>query len=292
MIDYLKLIEEINNVRKDPAKFAEKLLGCKQYFTGNVLRLPGLQPVETQEGFGAFEEAAKFLKEKKPIPELAPSKGLGKIAADFSTEISHTDPENIGNIDLNSIIKKYGSYSGNFTSAIDFGSSTPETVVMNLFVSDGDETRGNREFLIDEKLLKIGISSGKHDTYGYLTIIVSCEQFENTDKTDDTETFGKEPTPVPPTTTPAEEPNKTDSNTTPPETQPPVPEPVPVPAPEKHAEEEKDEADDFLTNDPDVLSWEKRERLCIERGKKKRKIIYYIKYKNGISKKKAKYIVL
>ena len=290
MSDYQELIKEINNVRKDPSSFADKLLGCQQYFTGNILRMPGLSPVETQEGFAAFEEAAKFLKEKKPIPELAPSKGLGKIAADFSTEISHCDPEKIGDIDLNSIIKKYGSYSGNFTSAIDFGSSTPESVVINLFVSDGDPSRGNREFLIEDNLLKIGIASGKHDTYGYLTIIVSCQEFENTDKSDDTETFGKEPTPIPPTTTPASEPNKTESNvdSSQPKTEVPA-----VQAQEKPPQEKKDEDDDdFLRNDPDVLSWDKRERLCIERGKKKRKIIYYIKYKNGISKKKAKYIVL
>ena len=230
MSDYQELIKEINNVRKDPASFADKLLGCKQYFTGNILRMPGLSPVETQEGFSAFEEAAKFLKEKKPIPELAPSKGLGKIAADFSSEISHCDPEKIGDIDLNSIIKKYGSYSGNFTSAIDFGSSTPETVVINLFVSDGDPSRGNREFLIEDNLLKIGIASGKHDTYGYLTIIVSCQGFENTDKSDDTETFGKEPTPVPPTTASANEPNKADSNTSSAQPTTEVPEVPTVPA--------------------------------------------------------------
>lgn len=173
------LLEETNLVRKDPKSFADKLLGCKKYFTGNILRYPGVSPVETSEGFSAFEEAANFLKKMNPLPELILSKGLTKIAKDFAEEISHTEPEKIGDIDLKSIIKKYGSYSGNCTSAMDFGNSTPETTIINLFVSDGDETRGNRDFLIDKNLLKIGICSGKHDTYGYLTVIVSCEKFEN-----------------------------------------------------------------------------------------------------------------
>ena len=77
---YKKLIDEINKVRKDPHAFAEKLLGYKQYFEGNFLILPGSDAkVETQEGFKAYEEAANILKTTDPLPELSPSKGLGKI---------------------------------------------------------------------------------------------------------------------------------------------------------------------------------------------------------------------
>lgn len=93
------LLKEINLVRKDPKSFADKLLGCKKYFTGNILRFPNSSQVETTEGFSAFEEAANFLKNKNPIPELIPSKGLTKIAKDFAEEISHTEPEKIGDID-------------------------------------------------------------------------------------------------------------------------------------------------------------------------------------------------
>lgn len=56
---------------------------------------------------------------------------------------------------------------------MDFGSSTPELVAINLLVRDGDLSRDNRKFLVSPDLIKIEIDSGKHDNYESITIIVS-----------------------------------------------------------------------------------------------------------------------
>ena len=261
---YKKLIDEINKVRKDPNAFAEKLLGYKQYFEGNFLVLPGSDSkVETQEGFKAYEEAANILKSTGPLPELSPSKGLGKIAADFFEKIKETDPDNIGDIDLNSLISKYGSFSGVFENIIEFGNNSPELIVTNCIVCDGNPEREN------------------------------CTEFKNVDNSDDLEVYG-EPTPTPTPAAGAET-----AAEKPPE--PPAEQAPQAPQPPKDSAtnavnevlaRKYEETDDFVCNDPDVVSWERRERLCIERGKRKRKIIYYKKYKNGKIKKEAKYIVL
>ena len=132
----------------------------------------------------------------------------------------------------------------------------PELVAVNLIVSDGDPSRGNRELLLDPELKKIGIATKKHDTYGKLTYIVSCTDFiNNVDKTDAEDFSGIAPdaqqsTPGGPSTT-----------------------------------------NDQL-NDPDVLSCERRERIIIEHGKKKRKIILLKKLKNGKRKKEVKLLPL
>ncbi len=39
-MDEIKLLEEINKIRKDPKSFAYKLLKYKQYFSRNDLNLP------------------------------------------------------------------------------------------------------------------------------------------------------------------------------------------------------------------------------------------------------------
>jgi hypothetical protein len=272
------LINEINNIRTNPSAFADKLLSFKNYFKGNIVRLPGQKGgLQTEEGFAAFEEAAKYLKTCNPVDEIIPSKGLSKIAKDYLDKIGESEINDMGEIEIDSIIKKYGHFTGSFSNGMDFGSETPELVAINLVVSDGDEDRGNRDLILNPKLKKIGISTRIHKIYGNLTIIVSCEDFINNVDKDDLENYGGKvilgrkqsqagpksannpapATPTAPTTT---------TNTTAPTTK---------------------NNDGNEINDPNILSCERRVRTVVERGKKKRKIIYLKKYKNGQKKKRS-----
>lgn len=274
------LINEINNIRTNPSAFADKLLSFKNYFKGNIVRLPGQKGgLQTEEGFAAFEEAAKYLKTCNPVDEIIPSKGLSKIAKDYLDKIGESEINDMGEIEIDSIIKKYGHFTGSFSNGMDFGSETPELVAINLVVSDGDEDRGNRDLILNPKLKKIGISTRIHKIYGNLTIIVSCEDFINNVDKDDLENYGGKvilgrkqsqtgpkssnipapATPTAPTTT---------TNTTAPTTK---------------------NNDGNEINDPNILSCERRVRTVVERGKKKRKIIYLKKYKNGQKKREVRY---
>lgn len=149
-----------------------------------------MDKMETEEGYQAYEEAANILKATNPLPELSPSKGLRKIAADFFKEIKEKDPDNLGNIDLKSIISKYGSFSATFENIIDFGSNSPEIIVRNLIVCDGMPERDNRNILLSKDFLKVGAAFGEHCTYRYCTIINLCNEFKNADNSDDLEVYG------------------------------------------------------------------------------------------------------
>ena len=266
---YYGLIKEINSVRTNPAAYSDKLLTYKQYFKGNVIKLPGAKAgIQTEEGFPPYEEAAKFLKSMKPVEKMTPSKGLGRIANEYLEKIKDLDPEKIGEIDIDSIIKKYGSFSGSFSNISDFGNNTPEFCLIGLLVCDGDETRSNREFILDEKLKMVGIAREKHAIYEYLTIIVSCTEFKNTFDKDDKEDYGGLITKEGNASTNSEK---------------------------KVAEKENipsNEKVEYVINDPDVVSYEVRERLVIERGQRKKKIIFFKKYKDGKVRKEVKYIPL
>ena len=185
------LIEEINSLRTNPKRYSYKLREYTKYFKGKVLRLPGSNAgIKTEEGADAYTEAADFLETQNRIEAFEPSKGLGKIAQEFLNEIQKCDPNELGNIDMEEIIAKYGSFYGNFSRAIDFGGETPEQVLTNLIVSDGDPSRGQRESLLSTDLHSVGVANGKHSTYRHCTVIVSCTKFENSVDKDDREYFG------------------------------------------------------------------------------------------------------
>ena len=241
----------------NPSAFADKLLTFKNYFKGKIIKFPG-QKVgnQTEEGFPAYEEAAKYLKTLKPTEEMIASKGLCKIAQDFLDANSDKSIEAIDEKGLETFIQKYGDYTGTFNNAFDFGSELPELVAVNLIVSDGDPSRGNRELLLDPELKKIGIATKKHDEYGKLTYIVSCTDFNNkVDKTDAEDFSGTEPDSQQST---AGAPSTTNDQ----------------------------------INESDVISCKRRERIIIEHGKKKRKIIVWKKFKNGKNKKEVKLLPL
>ena len=181
-----QLVNKINQFRANPKGYAKKINEYVQYFKGNTLRIPGTKRgIDTEEGAAAYIEAVDFLAKQEGIPSLEPSKGLGRICADFMEKAENMSPEEIGNIDLEEIIKKYGSFKGDLNRAIDFGGEDPEQVLINLIVCDGDPNRGNRESLLSTDLKKIGIKHTKHSTYRFCTLIISCSKFRNNVDSDD-----------------------------------------------------------------------------------------------------------
>ena len=177
-----QLVNKINEFRTNPRGYAKKINEYINYFKGKTLRIPGSNAgIRTEEGAQAYIEAVDFLSKQDGVDPLEPSKGLGRICADFMAEAQKVDPDQIGNIDLEEIIAKYGSFSGSLNRAMDFGGEDPEQVLINLIVCDGDPNRGNRESLLSTDLKK----NAKHPTYRFCTLIISCTKFKNTVDSDD-----------------------------------------------------------------------------------------------------------
>ncbi len=181
-----ELIREINSLRTNPKKYARTVAKYITYFKGKILRLPGSNSgIKTEEGADAFREAADFLSKQPRIEALTPSKGLCRIAEDFISQVQKTDPNDLGSIDMEEIIAKYGGFNGSFSRAMDFGGETPEQALVNLVVSDGDSSRGQRESLLSRDIKRIGVANGDHESYRHCTAIVTCTEFENNVDKDD-----------------------------------------------------------------------------------------------------------
>ena len=189
------LVDEINFLRTNPRRYSNKVLPYTKYFNGKILRIPGTGAgIKTIEGADAYREAVTFLDNHSRIEAFEASKGMCKIAEDLLKEVQRREPGQLSTIDMESIISKYGTFNGNFSRAIDFGGETPEQVLINLLVSDGDPSRGQRDSLLSTDLKIVGVANGTHRTYKKCTVIVTCTKFySKNDKEDDREFFGKEP---------------------------------------------------------------------------------------------------
>ena len=169
------LIKEVNQIRTNPQQYAEKLIKNKQYFNGTVWEHPDLKAgIATQEGPAAWDDAIRYLKSAKPVSGLIPSKGLMKIAQDMCRCYAR-DKE----VDIDASIDKYGSFDGEFGTLVEYGGRNAEMTVINLIVCDGDKTRGYRKTLMEPTVKKIGVSNATHKVFKTVSVIISCDVFDN-----------------------------------------------------------------------------------------------------------------
>lgn len=185
MSDFKKeLVNEINRLRTNPKRYTATLKDYITCFSGNVLHFPGNSScITTEEGPKAYTEAIDYLLTQERREPLCPSKGLCRICEDYIKQIRHI--EDIESVDLDKIIKKYGSYKGSFSRAIDFGGEVPENVIAYLVVCDGDTSRGQRNTLLNPEVKFVGVGTGKHDSFGYFSVIITCTAFNNKIDSDD-----------------------------------------------------------------------------------------------------------
>jgi hypothetical protein len=179
----LRVINEINQVRANPQKYAEKIRKYKSYFKGKVLKVPEIIPIMTTEGASAFEEAARFLDNLTYLEPLKYNAGLTHVAHDALVDIQKLDDiDQLSELSLDTYINRHGQIVGHLAQAVDFGSSIPELVVINLLVDDGDLNRGNRDNIINPKYKLVGVSTGHHPVYHNCTVIMYCRHFYDTNQ--------------------------------------------------------------------------------------------------------------
>ena len=182
-----EILDEINKLNANPSGYVDTILKYKDYFEGNTLKIPGEKAgIETKEGASAYEEAANALKEAKYVRELIPSKGLFNIAEDYFNSIKEVGMEKIDSLDINTSIDKFGSFIREFYQLMESGSSSPEQIIINFLVCDGEPQRSYRANLLNPNIQKIGIASGEIGSSEHCTIVVFSNEFKNKDNSDDT----------------------------------------------------------------------------------------------------------
>lgn len=180
-----QFLDEVNSLRRDPQKYAEKINSYISYFDGNTLNLPGRKSgIRTHEGAKAYKEAVNYLSRQKPVEPLEPSKGLFRIAQDYLKRIQRKNADS-SSVNVDAIIDKYGTYYGDFINAADYGGQNPEQSIINLIVSDGDRNRVQRESLLSPSYKLLGCATGTHPLFHNCTVIFTCSEFQNSKDKED-----------------------------------------------------------------------------------------------------------
>ena len=181
-----EVIQELNTLRTNPKIYANYLKEEIQYFTGNLLKLPGENSnLRTQEGPAAYEEAINFLLNVKPVPPIDMHTSLFKIANEYLRDARNVSYDNLETLDIDKYIQNYGNFQGKFSRMMDFGGTTPRRVITNLVTCDGDQTRGYRLSLFSKDFKFIGVASGPYPTYNRFTILLNCTKFTSHDPNND-----------------------------------------------------------------------------------------------------------
>ena len=179
-----QLVELINSARASPKSFVNRLKTNKKYFNKNIWKHPDIpRGIETKDGEKGYDNAIMFLQSKaQNVGKLTPSKGLCQMAQEFLKEYQvNQDAEP----DLDAAIDRHGQVGGYVKRLVEFGAHSPEQVVINLLVCDGDPGHGLRDALLLKDLKYVGVASGEHEKMRTCTVIVAVGDFKNTVDSDD-----------------------------------------------------------------------------------------------------------
>lgn len=162
------ILDEINQLRKNPSVYARKLEGYLNWFDGRVLRPPGEQPLETTEGVAAVREAIQALRRAPSAPPLSAHDPL----ASHARKVADTQGVggNIGHSRITSQQMRQWRLRG-WAQNLTYGPADPRRVVIEQLIDDGVPDRGHRRNLLDPRFNRAGIACAPHRVYGQLCVV-------------------------------------------------------------------------------------------------------------------------
>lgn len=169
-----QVLERINQIREDPAGYADRLRTLRQHYIGKALYLPGREGGQlTREGVAALDEAIAFLEQQQPLPPLSRAELLALAARDHATvqgalgTRGHFSPDGASPGER---VRRRGG--GPLVGEdISYGYADADDVVRQLVVDDGIPDRGHRTLLFNRELRYAGIGCGAHSRYGHMCVI-------------------------------------------------------------------------------------------------------------------------
>jgi len=163
------VVIEINMMRSDPARYAQKyLVPLRTYYHGHLLKYPGKTPLATNEGVRALEECIHELERAKPLPCLSPRKGLTLAARDHAQDQGQTGATGHTGSDGSTMVmrmNRYGRWESAAGENISYGFNEARKIVVALLVDDGVPSRGHRKNLLSSSFNLVGVDIGPHRVY-------------------------------------------------------------------------------------------------------------------------------
>ena len=174
------LLNEINQARANPQLYATYLESLKPQFKGKEYTPPGQNPLLTEEGWNAVDDAIRFLKALKPLPPLMTSPGLSQAA--FTHVKDQGSSGGTGHRSGNSYmiedrVKPYGRWEGAIGENICYGNYSARERLLTWLIDDGVASRGHRRRLLGTEYQVAGISCGSHPQYSAMCVLTLAGGF-------------------------------------------------------------------------------------------------------------------
>ena len=174
-----ELLNEINQARANPPLYATYLEKMKPQFSGKQYTPAGKEPLTTEEGWNAVDEAIQYLKTLKPLPPLMASNGLSLAALTHVKDQSNTGKTghrgSSGMIEER--VKPYGRWEGAIGENICYGNDSARERLLTWLIDDGFPSRGHRRRLLGNEYQVAGISCGAHPQYNAMCVLTLAGGF-------------------------------------------------------------------------------------------------------------------
>jgi uncharacterized protein YkwD len=174
------VLDEIKNLRANPASYVKYLEQMKSSFNGNFVDLQGGGRLVTSEGVAGVEDAIADLKVTKPVGALKLSPGLIRAAADHVNDMEKNDLSGHKGSDGSwppNRVERYGTWGILVRENISYRAHSARDIVLNMLVDDGNPKRDHRKNLLNPSLKFVGLSSGANKTYGDICVVVLTGEF-------------------------------------------------------------------------------------------------------------------
>ncbi|HEX5702632.1 MAG TPA: CAP domain-containing protein [Pyrinomonadaceae bacterium] len=175
-----ELLNEINEARANPHLYATYLEKLKPQFSGKQYTPAGKDPLTTEEGWHAVDEAIRFLKALKPLPPLIASSGLSLAALTHVKDqggSGGTGHRSANNNLIEERVKPYGRWSGAIGENICYGNDSARERLLTWLIDDGFPSRGHRRRLLGTEFQVAGISCGSHPQYNAMCVLTLAGGF-------------------------------------------------------------------------------------------------------------------
>ena len=178
--DERDLLNEINQARANPQRYASYLEGLKPLFYGKEYRPSEGDSFKTQEGWSAVEDAIKFLRAAKPQAPLSASHGLCLAALSHVKDQSGSGATGHKGNDSSFIeqrVKPFGSWQGGIGENLTYGNESARERLLTWLIDDGFPGRGHRLRLMSSDYKVAGICCGPHPEFKSMCVITLAGGF-------------------------------------------------------------------------------------------------------------------
>jgi uncharacterized protein YkwD len=177
------VILEMNKVRTDPSRYAELYLEpLREYYDGQLLRIPGQLALQTDEGVAALDECIRVLRSTEPVRPLHPKKGLCRAASDHAKDQGESGATgHLGSDDSSSSIRmnRYGDWSKTCGENISYGCASGREIIVQWLIDDGISSRGHRENLLNGQFADAGVAIAPHRQFDHMCVVTFAGVYED-----------------------------------------------------------------------------------------------------------------